>query len=68
MPRLSCRFCVLASRSALVCSARANPELAAEYAAVERASGHRFRKDLSMEEILAQAAARAPERLEGWAA
>jgi 3'-phosphoadenosine 5'-phosphosulfate sulfotransferase (PAPS reductase)/FAD synthetase len=42
MPRLSCRFCVLASRSALVRSAQLNPELAAEYAATEARIGHRF--------------------------
>jgi 3'-phosphoadenosine 5'-phosphosulfate sulfotransferase (PAPS reductase)/FAD synthetase len=32
MSRLSCRFCVLASRSDLVCSARLNPELAQRHA------------------------------------
>ncbi len=55
MRRLSCRFCVLASRADLVCSARLNPELAQRYADVEAAVGHRFRADLSMAEIIAQA-------------
>lgn len=48
MSRLSCRFCVLASRADLVCSARLNPELAQRYAAVERRTGHRFRLDLKV--------------------
>ncbi len=55
MSRLSCRFCVLASRADLICSARVNPELAERYAAVEAETGHRFRKDLSMAEIIAAA-------------
>lgn len=53
MSRLSCRFCVLASRSDLICSARLNSELAARYAAVEAKTGHRFRQDLSMAEVIA---------------
>lgn len=55
MSRLSCRFCVLASRADLVCSARLNPELAQRYAAVEHETGHRFRLDLSIEEVIAEA-------------
>lgn len=55
MPRLSCRFCILASRSALVRSAQLNPELAAEYLAAERETGHMFRLDCSMEEVIAEA-------------
>ena len=57
MPRLSCSFCVLASRGALVRAARLRPELAREYADVERRIDHRFRKDLSMAEIIAAATA-----------
>ncbi|OKH65393.1 phosphoadenosine phosphosulfate reductase [Mycobacterium sp. SWH-M5] len=57
MSRLSCRFCVLASRADLVCSARLNPELARRYAAVETQTGHRFRADLSMADIIAEAEA-----------
>ena len=46
---------MLASRTDLVCSARLNPELADRYADVEARTGHRFRKDLSMAEIIADA-------------
>lgn len=56
MTRLSCRFCVLASRADLICSARLNPELAQRYAAVEQQTGHRFRVDLSMADVIAAAA------------
>ncbi|WP_280428294.1 hypothetical protein [Nocardia brasiliensis] len=49
------RFCVLASRADLICSARLNPELAAAHAAVESDVGHRFRLDLSMAEVIAAA-------------
>lgn len=55
MSRLSCRFCVLASRADLVCSARLNPDLADRYAEAEMRTGHRFRTDLSMAEIIAKA-------------
>lgn len=55
MSRLSCRFCVLASRADLVCSARLNPELAQRYADVETQTGHRFRLELSMAEVIAEA-------------
>lgn len=55
MSRLSCRFCVLASRSDLLCSARLNPELADRYATVERQTGHRFRTDLTMADVIAEA-------------
>ena len=57
MPRLSCSFCVLASRGALVRAARLRPDLAEDYRAVEERIGHTFRKDLSMAQIVAQAAA-----------
>lgn len=61
MTRLSCRFCVLASRADLVCSARLNPILADRYAAVEEAAGHRFRADLSMADIIAEARGLQPQ-------
>ena len=60
MRRLSCCFCVLALASALVRSARLNPDLADQYAAVEAAIGHRFRAEISMADIVA--AARRPDR------
>jgi 3'-phosphoadenosine 5'-phosphosulfate sulfotransferase (PAPS reductase)/FAD synthetase len=56
MPRLSCCFCVLSSKSALVRAAQLNPELAQEYLAVEQTVGHTFRKDLSIAEIVEEAA------------
>lgn len=57
MPRLSCSFCVLASRSALTLAAQLRPELAQEYADLEARIGHRFRNDLTMSEIIADAEA-----------
>lgn len=69
MPRLSCRFCILASESALVRSAQLNPELAAAYVRLEQRIGHRFRSDLSMADVVARAAtAPTPPRIEPWAA
>jgi len=56
MPRLSCRFCVLASRSALVLAARLDPDGARRRADLEEAMGHQFRADVSMREIIAEAA------------
>lgn len=56
LPRLSCRFCVLASRSALVRAAQLDPAGAARRVAMEQRMGHRFRKDLSMAEVVALAA------------
>lgn len=55
MPRLSCCFCVLAGRPALVRAAQLMPELAQEYLATEVRIGHRFKNDLSMAEIIAAA-------------
>ncbi|WP_051407425.1 phosphoadenosine phosphosulfate reductase family protein [Nocardia sp. CNY236] len=52
MSRLSCRFCVLARRKDLIAAAHLNPEYAARHAEVESDIGHRFRLDLSMEEII----------------
>jgi 3'-phosphoadenosine 5'-phosphosulfate sulfotransferase (PAPS reductase)/FAD synthetase len=56
MPRLSCCFCVLSSKPALVRAAQLNPELAQEYLAVEQTVGHTFRQDLSIAEIVEEAA------------
>ncbi|MFC7650651.1 phosphoadenosine phosphosulfate reductase family protein [Streptosporangium lutulentum] len=63
MPRLSCVFCVLSSKSALVLAAQLNPELAERYAAVERRIGHRFRANLSMAQIIEEARQRPGSRL-----
>ncbi|MFC0039541.1 phosphoadenosine phosphosulfate reductase family protein [Actinomadura rayongensis] len=61
LARLSCCFCVLAPKNALVLAAQLNPQLAAEYAAVEERIGHSFKVDLSMAEVIeiAQSTARA---------
>lgn len=56
MPRLSCCFCILAPKSALVTAARLNPDLAAEYARTEERTGHSFRVDCSMAEVVEAAA------------
>lgn len=55
MPRLSCRFCVLASKSALVLSAQLNPELAQEYADLEEKMGCTFQAGQSMTDIIKEA-------------
>lgn len=68
MPRLSCCFCVLASKSALVLAAQHNRELADEYAAVEVRIGHRFTDKLSMADILAEADAGRVATVDNWAA
>jgi 3'-phosphoadenosine 5'-phosphosulfate sulfotransferase (PAPS reductase)/FAD synthetase len=69
MPRLSCCYCVLASKSALVRAAQLAPALAAEYAAVEVRIGHRFTDKLSMADIIELAAAApAVATVDDWAA
>lgn len=55
MKRLSCSFCVLATREDLECAARLRPEMAAKYEALEQRMGHRFKADLSMADIVAAA-------------
>lgn len=55
MKRLSCSFCVLASREDLECAARLRPDMAARYAALEQEMGHQFKADLSMAEVIAGA-------------
>lgn len=57
MGRLSCSFCVLAPKAALVRAAQLRPELAAEYRDVEVRIGFRFTDKLSMADIIAAAAA-----------
>ena len=68
MPRLSCSFCILGSRSALVRAAQLRPDLAAEYVRVEIVTGHRFRQDLSIADVVAAAKTEEPERIEEWVA
>jgi 3'-phosphoadenosine 5'-phosphosulfate sulfotransferase (PAPS reductase)/FAD synthetase len=51
MPRLSCCFCIFAPRSALLLAGKHNPELLAEYVALERKIGHTFRYELPLAQI-----------------
>lgn len=62
MPRLSCRFCIFAPKAALVTAARLNPGLAEDYARTERKTGHRFRVDCSMAEVVEIARRAGPMR------
>jgi 3'-phosphoadenosine 5'-phosphosulfate sulfotransferase (PAPS reductase)/FAD synthetase len=55
MKRLSCSFCVLASRDDLACAARLRPAMARKYLELEQEIGHTFKADLSMAEIVAEA-------------
>lgn len=72
MPRLSCSFCVLASRGALVRAAQLRPELAEVYRQQEERRGFTFKADLSMADIIAAAKvenpAAEPGGCDGWAA
>ena len=54
MTRLSCSFCILASKADLLLAAFLRPDVALEYLRVEREIGHTFRQDLSMADILAE--------------
>ncbi|CAL9556563.1 hypothetical protein [Streptomyces sp. enrichment culture] len=60
MSRLSCSFCVLSSEDDLVCAARLPPGMAALYADLETRIGHRFKVDLAMADVVAQAQALGP--------
>jgi 3'-phosphoadenosine 5'-phosphosulfate sulfotransferase (PAPS reductase)/FAD synthetase len=51
MPRVSCCFCIYSPRSALLLAGQHNPELLAQYVAVERQIGHRFRLELPLASI-----------------
>jgi 3'-phosphoadenosine 5'-phosphosulfate sulfotransferase (PAPS reductase)/FAD synthetase len=51
MPRLSCAFCIFAPKSALVLAGKYNRELLDEYVRVEKVTGHKFRMDVSLEEV-----------------
>lgn len=54
--RLSCCFCMMASKRDLVLAAQKNPELAQEYIKVEQATGKTFAMNMSMTELVALAA------------
>lgn len=69
MPRLSCMFCIFASKSALMIAGEHNPELLDEYCRVEDQIGHSFRQKMRINEI--RDALRKGERAkkgEGWEA
>jgi len=51
MPRLSCAFCIFASKDALMVAGIANPELLNEYVAVEERTGYSFKQDLALADI-----------------
>jgi len=51
MPRLSCCFCVLASRDALLLAGHHNKELLSQYVEVEKKIGHTFKKSLPIVQI-----------------
>ena len=51
MPRLSCMFCVFASKAALMTAGEHNRPLLDEYVAVEEEIGHTFRKGFAIAEI-----------------
>jgi 3'-phosphoadenosine 5'-phosphosulfate sulfotransferase (PAPS reductase)/FAD synthetase len=57
MERLSCCFCVLATKRDLTIAAKHNPALAAEYVAVEERVGWRFTNAFSIADIVNAAAA-----------
>ncbi len=48
MPRVSCCLCIFAPREALLLAGRHNPELLAEYVAIEEETGHTFKPRLSL--------------------
>ena len=51
MPRLSCRFCIFAPKSALILAGRENPELLDEYCDLELEMGHTFQHGKSLNDI-----------------
>lgn len=55
MPRLSCCFCVLASRPALVRAAQLAPDLAERYVALEARTGFTFQAGASIADIVEEA-------------
>jgi 3'-phosphoadenosine 5'-phosphosulfate sulfotransferase (PAPS reductase)/FAD synthetase len=65
MPRLSCRFCVLASKTALIRAAQLDPEGAWKRAFLEDKMGHTFRQGLSMLDIIAAAEQAGPVAVTG---
>jgi len=57
LPRLSCVFCIFAPKAALLLAGKLNPEMLQKHVDAERRMGHRFRMDVSLEEIQQEIAA-----------
>ena len=53
MPRLSCVFCIFAPKPALILAGKHNRTLLNAYVAVEQETGHTFRQDFTLADILA---------------
>ena len=53
MPRLSCCFCIMASRDALLLAGKHNRALLEQYVDVEKRIGHTFKRHLPIAEIAA---------------
>jgi 3'-phosphoadenosine 5'-phosphosulfate sulfotransferase (PAPS reductase)/FAD synthetase len=69
MPRLSCVFCVFASKDALLIAGKHNPELLGAYVGVEERIGHDFKKGFKLRVIQDElAAGLAPAQAADWAA
>lgn len=69
MPRLSCRFCVLANREALMVAAEHNPRLLDRYVALEEETGTTFQAGLSLAEVRdAVARGERVTKVESWVA
>lgn len=67
MPRLSCCFCIFATKAALLLAGKHNPELLEQYVAVEQRIGHTFRQDLALADVAAELAAGVePEAVVDW--
>ncbi|MFI0406522.1 hypothetical protein [Actinomadura sp. 3N508] len=60
LPRLSCRFCIVAPRAQLVEAARLDPHGARERAKLAERMGHDFKQGLSLWEVIAEAEALGP--------
>jgi len=65
MSRLSCCFCIMASKRDLVISAKHNPALAQEYIKVENLTKSRFRMDMSISELVELAASPEADKIIG---
>lgn len=60
LPRLSCRFCIVAPRAQLVQAARLDPHGARERAELAEKMGHDFKLGLSLRDVIAEAEALGP--------